>query len=96
MERTTMRAPVWVTQHDGGGREVPAHWVGTVERGKKKGWYKIEFRSRPRLVIVRPDRVRPAKPHTLAERMQTGDTYPGDQRQWDTIQAGRNRHQDKP
>ena len=65
-----MNRPVMVLERKGRGAWVPGRWIGTVERGKKKGWYKISFvgpkhgptlfegRRRKTTVAVRPDQVR--------------------------------------
>ena len=65
-----MDRPVMVLERRGRGGWVPGRWVGTFERGKKQGWYKISFvcpkfgptmfegRRRKRIVSVRPDQVR--------------------------------------
>ena len=55
-----------VLERKGRGGWVPGNWIGTVERGRKKGWYKIEFigvglfegRRRKKPYPVRPDQVR--------------------------------------
>lgn len=60
-----MKRPVMVLERKGRGGWVPGYWTGTVERGKKRGWYKVDFwgtyfegRRRKRVVAVRPDQVR--------------------------------------
>ena len=38
---------VWVLERRGRGALIPAIWIRTVERGKKKGWYVLEFPTGP-------------------------------------------------
>ena len=71
--------PVRVLERRGRGGWVPGRWIGTVERGKKKGWYKVSFvtptrgalvfegRRRKTTVTVRPDQVRLDNHHSRRE-----------------------------
>lgn len=38
-----MRKKVLCLESKGRGGWVVGHWIGTIERGKKRGWYRIDF-----------------------------------------------------
>lgn len=60
-----VNAPLWALETGGRGGWVPGKFCRTVERGRRAGWYMVDFNGRPwqgrrrsRPVPVHPDKVK--------------------------------------